>query len=641
MATKETWNLSKMPPGGHLDVGKFAYGLWVISYRERLRLRLEERWFENHRLYRGKHWTILDRLTVRDQWKQTFNLIFANITRTVANITARNPVCEVLSNDGIQDDAGKVLTKKTKDWWNETEQATLISRSALNNEIYGITVEKAFFNAKIKAGDIAILDPFCYYPAPGYYEDMNDCPWHCHAYVMECSSIEAMYGLEWGTVKPDDVYALLGEDREESWITAAGTRIGSMNYPGNYADVIHPIDPKNARARGIGRAMVIEVWVRDLTEVEEEIEVLQQVIDAEGNAVVDEQTGEPAMNMIKEKIGVKRLKYPGGIRMIKITNRGELVLEDTPNPNINPSLPREFAEQTYLWNHFPFYKANSYEDTTSIWGFSAAEQVGDINKKIDETISRIGDWVAKALMPPLVVPLETGIRKDQIKNRAGLVLQPLTANHGIGYVQVPSLPSNFFEVLKLYLTLFDRIHQIEDADRGDVPDRIVSGAAIYALQERNAVLIRAKIRAMDYLVRQRGRCAISFLQNFGVLPEQIEVDGTMKEFIGNQYAGRGFDFVVESGSTVARTSLQIQEQAVKLWENQAIDRQALLEAINFPGWKAIIERMGETQLDAALGVLVQSGLPVEAAQQLKVFLSQPQGGPGDKSQQKPPQQMAA
>jgi len=114
----------------------------------------------------------------------------------------------------------------------------------------------------------------------------------------------------------------------------------------------------------------------------------------------------------------------------------------------------------------------------------------------------------------------------------------------------------------------------------------------------------------------------------------------MKEFIGNQYAGRGFDFVVESGSTVARTSLQIQEQAVKLWENQAIDRQALLEAINFPGWKAIIERMGETQLDAALGVLVQSGLPVEAAQQLKVFLSQPQGGPGDKAQN-PPQQQAA
>ena len=618
------WNIRNLPPEGHPDVGPFFYSLWEMSYHERLRLNLEERWFENHRLFRGKHWNMLDRFRERDQWKQTFNLIFANTIRTVANITARNPVAEVVGTDGVLDDAGKILTQKTKDWWNETEQPTSIARSALNNEIYGITIEKAFYNKEIKQGDIAVLDAFSYYPYPGYYEDLNDCPCHCHATVEDTATIESQYELKPGDVSPDDVYSIMGEDREENWISPAGTRTGSMNYPGNYSDITHPIDPKHIRA---GRAMLIEIWVRDYSTIVNEVEEI--FTDENGVEVV-------------EKVKTEIPRYPGNIRVVRLTNRGNIVLEDIPNPNVNPALPVEVASKTYLFNHFPFYKANSYEDTTSIWGFSASEQVGDINKKIDETISRIGDYVSKVLMPPLIVPLDTGITKDMIQNKAGLVLQPLTSAsaQGIHYLQVPNIPSNFFEILDIYLKLFDRIHQIEDADRGDVPNRIVSGAAIAALQERNAVMIRAKIRSIDYLCRQRGRCAISMLQNFGVIPEVIEVEGSSKELIGIQYAGREFNFVVESGSTVARTSLQVQEQAVELFKLQAIDRRALLETLNFPGWKSIVERMGETQIDTALGILVEAGLPIPDAQSLKELLSQIQGGPGD-TQQNPPEDMAA
>ena len=620
---KENWTVSKLPSEGDADVGEFVYSLWEISYRERLRLNLEERWFENHRMYRGMHWNILDRFSVRDQWKQVFNLIFSNIIRTVANITARDPVVEVVSTDGVVDDSAKMLTQKTKKMWNETEQPTSLARSALNNEIYGITIEKAYYDMQRQTGDIAILDAFSYYPAPGYYEDLNDCPYHCHATVMDVAKIEADYGLAQGTVQPDDVYSIMGEDREENWIAPSGTRAGSMNYPGNYSNVTHPIDPKHTR---VGRAMVIEIWIRDNTT--NEVTVKIPFIDPTTNEAKTEEK--------------KFTGYPGKIRRICITNRGKLVLKDEPNPNVNWMLPLEKSSKTYLFDHFPFFKANSYEDTTSIWGFSAAEQVGDINKKINETISRIGDYVARVLMPTLVVPLDTGITKDQIKNRAGLVLQPIStlSSRGIQFLQVPNLPANFFDVLDIFLKLFDRIHQIEDADRGDVPNRVISGAAIAALQERNAVMIRAKIRSIDYLVRQRGRCMVSFLQNFNNIGEMVDVEGTQKELIGTDLAGRVFDFVVESGSTVAKTSLQIQEQAVELYKLGGIDRSALLETLNFPGWKNIIERMGETQLDAALGVLVQAGMLPEDAKRIKAFLAQTQGGPGDKQQNKQEQPLA-
>ncbi len=84
--------------------------------------------------------------------------------------------------------------------------------------------------------------------------------------------------------------------------------------------------------------------------------------------------------------------------------------------------------------------------------------------------------------------------------------------------------------------------------------------------------------------------------------------------------------MVESGSTVARTSIQQQEQAIALYRDKAIDRQALLETLNFPGWKQIIERVGEGQLDQALQILVQAGMDEEQAAVLKQQLLEPQTG---------------
>jgi hypothetical protein len=56
----------------------------------------------------------------------------------------------------------------------------------------------------------------------------------------------------------------------------------------------------------------------------------------------------------------------------------------------------------------------------------------------------------------------------------------------------------------------------------------------------------------------------------------------------------------------------------------AIDRQAMLEIIDFPGWKRVIERTGENQLDQALQILVDAGLDENQAAELKQYLMQPQ-----------------
>ncbi len=603
--------MTNPPPEGDPDVASFVWELFETARDERERLGMPDRWRLNYDLYRGKHFS-----QKRNNQMVELNLFFANVERTRANITARNPVFEVVDMDGQEDEADRALTSYGKKWWKDTKQKKKLSSTALNMEIYGATIEKPYWNARLKKGDVAVLDPYSFFPAPGYFEDISrDAPYVCHAYPDQTEAIEQMYGVK--GVKPSDVYSLLGEDREDSRPMPANTRPGSSTHYANNANIVHAeFSGRNYRER---RALVVEVWLRDYS-VEEYYPIIAK----------DTETGAA----IKSKDPRHRLKYPGGIRVVTVTNEGELLLNDMANPNVNPNIKRSMAKQTFLYDRFPFAKANSYSDTTSVWGFSAAEQVGDLNYKIDTLFSRLFGWASRTMFPPFVIPKDTGIPKSAVNNKPNLVLQPETTNAaaGIGFVQVPSPPAQFFTFIDYLMNLYDRIYQIEDADRGETPGSVTAASAIVALQERNAVLIQQKISSVDELIEFRGQALVSFLQNFGTWTEQTEISNEPVKFRGVELMGRRFNFVVEAGSTMPKTTLQVKEEAKEFYQMGVIDRQALLEISEFPNAKEILERIGEGQLNQALQILIQAGMPEEHAMQIRDALMQTQGGPGNRQQ---------
>ena len=555
-----------------------------------------DRWKQNYRLFRGDHWGEKGR---NRPDLVSLNLFFANVQRTVANITSKNPIAEVIDMDGHEDDADKLLSTKLRKYWIETEQQSTLSQSCQGNEIYGITIEKHGWSATRKAPFSVVVDPYAFFPPPNCPHDLQDAPYLIHAYAMDIDAVEQMFDKPEESVDAEDVRTVLGRaDREEVRPNETTMHRESGIVHQQYRDSGEVALGTNRVGGSRGECLVVECWVRDTAN--------------EG--------------------------YPDEIRVITVTNRGKMVLDDIPNPNLNLELDLEVISTSQAWGRFPFSYANSYQDSTSLWGFAAAEQVGDLNKRIDETISRMIAYVNRAMFPPLIVDKGCGITKSMINNKPGLVLMPTRPNARIEFVPVPNLPQTFFQVLDVLTNFHDRIYQIEDADRGVQPTGVTAASAIVALQERNAVLVQHKIRAIEQLARQRGRWAISSYQNFSTALEMIEVGDAVYEFRGISLAGRRFNYAVESGSTVAKTSLQQQEQAMALYEKQAIDRQALLEVLNFPGWKEVVERVGEGQLDNALQILVQAGLDEEQAMQLKQFLMEPQHGPqSQQAQQAGPQ----
>ncbi|HBA73467.1 MAG TPA: hypothetical protein DCZ63_15130 [Geobacter sp.] len=617
----EKWTLSNLPPEGHPDVGRWFWdNCFMVSEAEKERLLLKERWQENHRIWRGG----AVQRSLRNKHAVTANLIFSNVQRTVANLTAKNPAAEVVSLDGgyqvdqegqplldpktgepIPDDSDKKVTVRMKDWWNTTEQINVLVDSALGMEIYGTTIEKGVYDSHYSECSVVVIDPYSYVIAPGNWLSPNDAPYVGMATAIRPDAVESMFDLEPGSVNVDEVYSILGEEREEN--RPQPTKSASASMYGS--KTMHP--RANSKG-GEDRALVVELFVRDNS--------MEPMTDESGAPVLAEDGITPK----------QRKKYPGGIRMITMANGGDLVCADMPNPNVNPELSREEQSNTYLYDHFPYSTAVSYRDPASPWGFSAAEQVGDLAEKISELLSRMYRYLARVMLPPLVLPQDTGLTEDDVNNNPGLILTPITGNAGAGihYIDVPSLPADTTRLIEMLTGMFDRVYQIEDADRGDTPNRIVAASAIVALQERNQVLMRHKIRMVDYLIRQRGRMAISFFQNFGVTTDPIKVDDSVTGIRGLDLIGRKFQYVVESGSTITQTSLEVKEQAIDLFDKGAIDSQALLETMNFPNWRAIVERMAESgdALDQAAKIFIDAGVPQETIVQLMEFARQPQTG---------------
>lgn len=631
----DTWNLSNVPPRGHGDVADFAFELFTIAKNEKERLGKPNDFLNNYALYRGQSSRQVTARKGSPQQKKNLtpvNLYFANVERTVSTITARNPTGEVVDLDGLGDDAENILSMQLKKWWKETDQLLKTRATARTMEVYGLTSEKPFWDKSKDRPDIMITDPFSFFPAPGNWENIaEEAPYICYAYLGFVSKVEAEFEVT-GIAK-DEAYDLLGSVREDFKPPAYG---GQNQTIGNYADPMTVVRPgEGGVAKTIERCLVIEIWLRDDRTKTTTVE--RPMLDENEQPVLDD-NGVQQIEIISttEKV------CPDGIRKITITKAknptskdksGYMVLDDSANPNINPALPVEYAANTFPWGRLPVYHANSYKDLVSIWGFAAAEQVGDLIVKINLIFSKLIAYVINVMAPPLVVQQHCGITREMIESsitKAGrLILMPTTPNALIKFLEIPNLPSTFFQVLDLIVNFFDRIYQIEDADRGKSPSRIVAASAIIALQERNQIVMQTKTSAIDMIAENRARWAIGLYQNFGTQADSVDIGGEPTVFRGTDYAGRRFGYLVEAGSTTPRTSLQVQELGMKLYELKAIGQRGLLESLNWPNWREEIERTAESQLDQALQILIAAGLPEDAAIALKQALMENQGGPGD------------
>jgi len=577
-----------------------------LNYKDELGL--HDRWKRYYELSRNKHW--------RNQGTKvpliSANLLYTHRERFVNYMTDNNPTFDVKAVGALNEEEKHKLelTVKIADhWWRETEQQSKFEESVRGGETYGTCIEKIIFNPDLEYGlgevETIIVDPYHFGWYPPREKDIQKAEAVLHFYPMNIREARRRWPDKAEEIKTDgEVYDMLGDNREEAIHKGATSTFQKLIV--SIGGVIKNLLGFSGKGGSYvsNDVLIVECWVKDFSMTKE---VVKEQINIQG-AVVE------------REIEIEKPKYPGFIRYIVTCNAGMVVLEDRPNPNINPELPDELAQRTYLYDKFPFIVTPSVKDTKIPWGLSDFEQLEELNLQLDKALSQFNIAKDKAIRTVLVNPQTSGVDNADFFNWPHVV-RPSNSQEAsaIRYLQPPPVQADILQAIELYKDFFFLIAGTFELDRAKTPGKeVIAYKAIAALLEHAATMMRGKIRNYQRLLRERGRMYISHVQNWYTEERYInyEEDGEDKSV-----AIKGTDIIVPakisvvSGSTMPISRVQEREEAIALYQMRAIDLEELLKKLNWPNRREVIRRIQQGPIMALIQRL-QAVLPQPVLQQI-------------------------
>jgi hypothetical protein len=299
-----------------------------------------------------------------------------------------------------------------------------------------------------------------------------------------------------------------------------------------------------------------------------------------------------------------------------------VVLDDVPNPSINPDLPRTLTSQCYLWDKFPFLKRLSYSDDISEYGLCIFEQIETLVIEVCKKLTQYGVHLERTCRNPLLIP--NGSMDQNIINNLPARVWPVTAgmSREIRFLDVPQTPNDLLAYIELCIKLVDMVTGITDVSEGRKPAGVEAASAIQALQEKAQIVYREKIRNNDLYLEEQGRMFISLGQNWYTETEHLRYEGKGAEqllaFKGTDYQGE-LAFHIESGSTLPRSRAVQQARTLDLAKAKpSFPNKILLKEMNIPNADEVAAQMDAGPMGMAMQKLQQSGLiPPEVLQTIE------------------------
>lgn len=569
------------------EVGKAVLGLFLDCMSDRETKGLPAKWNRNYRLGQGVHWE-------RSPQQAGVPLAVANLlhlhrTRTVNTLTANNPTFNVyrVGPEG-DEDVFQTIQRLADFWWAEQEQQPVFEASVVNGETYGPAIEKVVFNPELEGiGEVqtVVVDPWYFGFMPVDCRDIQAASAVLHFQSMDIREARRRWPNLADKIKADSsILEQVNDTRTEvatggapsSFMTRfAGAVRQFFSGPGS------SMSPENK-----DKVLIIECWAKDYTQ------------------------------------GPNGYLYPGAIRCVTVCNAGTLVLDDRGNPSINPTMDPVEAAKTWLYDKFPFSMAVSNIDPGSPWGFSDFDQLASLQMEINKCLSQLTYHKDQAARPRIVNPMDSGVPNEAFSNRLGII-NPVSAALGnaIRYIEFPNNTTDIQAVMGIYKDLLLQIAATFDLERGDTPGQsVIAYKALAALIEQASTMMAGKIRHYSKLIRDRGRMFLSHVQNWYTEERWISFSDaagrTTPMSINGQKMRVPARLTVVNGSTMPVSKIQQREEAVALYDKGAIDREDLLEKLEYPNAREVASRMAAGPAGLAVQNLVAAGiLPAEIADQ--------------------------
>lgn len=520
------------------------------------------------------------------------NFLFSTIESTAPLLTDNRPKVDLFAREPFLQLVAEVYSKAFEFVWEKCWMDERTNLAAKDSLIFGQAVYKVYFDPDLenKLGEVRVdlVDPREFVVSPGC-EDVWDAAWCGEKRRVPLTWIQQFY--------PDKA-----EEVEASQDTGDGQ--------------IDTSDRPDSKAKD-GFITVYEIWLRD-PEMEEFLEEKSEL---------NEETGEYETKKTKSK----RPKYPNG-RIMTFT--GDLVsLGDRPSP--------------FRHGKPPYVIAYNYRSPHSVWGMSEGRQIEALVREFNLRLRQVVEFIRKNTKINYILDEASGITQEQFVEALLNGDSVLMATGGYGReavtaVDTPRLSGSVTELLQAFQVFIEEITGVTDVTKGQIGKKSRQSASeLSILLESSYTRTRQRVRNHEFALKRVGILILELMQQYYTEPRTFryhEDDDVVWGTISNnpeiikalaepgealmkvmetepddltpderaviedyhklcEYLGDGdevyidLDINIQTNSTLPLDHQSKANLAIRLAEMKILDPQAVLETINFPGSKKIIDRL--------------------------------------------------
>lgn len=541
------------------------------------------------------------------------NRCFANVESALPIITDNRPKAEVTANNPQDIEIVRMLKEAYDAKWDDLDlelKSTLAEKYAL---VYGEGYWKIWFNPLTNSPygdvDVQVVSPKLIFPDPDSHDPlMKDARYICYHAPVMLNDIIARYPKMAAKLRKAHIEKPV-DDEGEGDGDEGGVRGATAIDEGD-----EQTSTTWNRARDLPNSLktyITEVWIDDKTLIEHSPDYIVTPADNSAVEMTEELLAKvQASGQEYEIVGAKDLpklgledgtrwvrKYPNG-RIIVYCH--DVLLRDDPSP--------------YLHGRSPYVRFFRYPVPDKNYFYGEIDMIKPLQDELNKRKSQIVDILQLTANPPIIVNIMSGLDTEKMTNRpGGIWTVNIPVDQAVKWLQTPNIPSALFLQTQQINSDIDTVSGIHDVTQGRKPTGITAGVAIESLQEAAQTRIRLAARFLEYSLKHAAELMLSIIWQYYREPRII------KKRIGNEWEYEEVNFynvelkggvpsvAIKSGSTMPVNKSVMRQQAIQLFQVQAIDRRSLLEIFEWPDIEGVLSRLGEGAMPGAEAA--QGGAP--------------------------------
>jgi len=597
----------------------FKLAVRLYTQGKQVRKNYDQDWDKWLKWYQGAQW---DWRRPSYKASPSMNIIRATVQTILPIMTDASPDFDVNPQEPSDYQFADTMQKLVENWWERRNMQLVLTTSILDSLIFPAGIMKCVWNDELDGiGDIECtrIDPRNIY-VDADATDFTDAKFVIEEKWMPTSELKVKF--------PDKAQYITGSrtatdpkaEKQTSKSFSGEVTLQSPNDQDIPLQSNGDADKNTSSTAGQLKVVrVFECWVRDETLDEQAIE--------------DKTTGE-------QKVILKK-KYPRG-RVITVLPDSRVLLQAVDNP--------------YADGKFPYVRFVDTVIPGSFWGEGEVGPIMETQKLINKVGATITDWCNRMTNAVWIIDDDSGVNPASLTNQVGMII-PKKRGTEVRREQAPALPNEVFEFYNLLMRLIDQQSGVHDTSRGRTPTGVTAASAIQSLQDADQTRIRLKERNLQASLIQLGYMVTSRMLQFYTSPRVVRITGAQewpefyeiffsreeqqqqgnpypdqfpdsqemiptKRYVANskqyqfspstrQYVAvtewqqtapsKGeFDVEVQAGTSLPFMKQRRSNLAFQLYQAQAIDQEALLDAVEFPKKDEIMRRMDQKkQADAA------------------------------------------